>query len=48
MNTETQAQKQIIAGLKTIGENFLKTTKHLRNVEKNCRDAATKFQQTTR
>ncbi|MDW6092834.1 hypothetical protein [Vibrio rhizosphaerae] len=48
MNSETQAQKQIIAGLKTIGDNFLKTTKHLRKVEKNCRDAATKFEQMSR
>ncbi|QMV14307.1 hypothetical protein [Vibrio spartinae] len=48
MNSETQAQKQIIASLKTIGNNFLKTSKHLRNVEKSCRDASEKFQQTTR
>ncbi|SHF08212.1 hypothetical protein [Vibrio gazogenes] len=45
MNSETQAQEQIIAGLKTIGNNFLKTSKHLHNVEKSCRDASTKLQQ---
>ncbi|WP_021020426.1 hypothetical protein [Vibrio gazogenes] len=48
MNSEAQVQKQIIAGLKTIENNFLKTSKYLRNVEKNCRNASAKFQQTTR
>ncbi|MDW6003843.1 hypothetical protein [Vibrio mangrovi] len=48
MNTETQAQKQVVEGLRTISDNFQKAADHLRNVEKNCREAAEKLQQTVR
>ncbi|WNJ95271.1 hypothetical protein RND59_14235 [Vibrio ruber] len=48
MNTETQAQKQIIASLKAIGDNFLKTSKHLRHAEKSYREASEKIQSAAR